>query len=305
MKRVNIICSLVAILFCTLLGGHGAYADAGIAVSPMYQKLILNPGDTYEGSFMVTNQQRNDSNIDFVAEVRPFYVDEDYNYTFDNKYNSYNQLAEWISVDNNRGHLSPNESLVVKYRINIPEDSPSGGQYAAIRVAIEKNSGSEEEGGINIKESVGIAYCLYVEVSGDTKKGGEIIEASVPSFLFSGNISGNSLIKNTGNVHGTASYILKVFPIFSDEEVYSNEENPETLTVLPDRALYNETSWQNTPGFGIFNVVYSVEFEGIGMEVSKMVIICPIWLMFLVIFSFVLLVFWIFTRIKRKKVKKT
>lgn len=297
-KLKKIILGVLATVFATVSLGAPVFANTMLSVSPMNQKIILNPGETFEGSFKVLNPATSENELSFEIGVDPFYVDENYSVYYDNN-GSYNQIVDWITVEETEGELLPNEVSEIHYTVNVPEDAPAGGQYAAI---IVKSKPAEDAAGeVNIDNTIAIAYILYAEVSGTTERGGEVLDASVSSFVFSGDIVGSASVKNTGNVHGTAKYTMKVFPLFSDEEVFTNEEEPVEKTVLPDRTLYNETVWTETPVFGIFNVVYTVEFEGITTEVSKMVIVCPIWVLFIVIFGIILLVIWIFAKKNSKK----
>ena len=298
-KIKNIMLAIIALVLGGVLQIKNTHADTGITLSPLNQHIVVNPGEVYEGSFQVSNQAKNTEPFSFVITVEPFYVDENYDIYYANN-GDYNQIVDWITIDKYSGTVAPNESQDIHYYINVPSNAPSGGQYAAIKVTTT-NEDATLENGVNIDVRFGSAYILYAEVSGTTERGGEVTEATVPSFMFSGNIKGVSSVKNTGNVHGIAIYKLQVFPIFSDEEIYTNVETPAEQTILPGRTLYNETIWDNTPAVGIFNVIYTVEFEGVTTEVSKLVIVCPIWLLFLVVFAIVAIILWLVMRSKSRK----
>ena len=297
-RIVNIALSTIATLSGIIMFGGSAYADTGITLSPLNQRIVVNPGEVYEGSFKVSNQAKNTEAFSYEITVEPFFVDENYDIYYDNN-GDFNQIVDWISLDKTEGTVAPNQVQEIHYYIDVPTTAPAGGQYAAIKVTTTNNEESLENG-VNINVRFGSAYILYAEVSGTTERSGEVVEANVQSFLFEGNIIGSSAVKNTGNVHGTAIYKLQVFPIFSNEEVYTNVEAPQEQTILPGRTLYNETIWAETPAIGIFNVIYSVEFEGVTTEVSKMVIKCPIWLLFLIIFAVIALIIYIILRAKNK-----
>ncbi len=309
MRVFSKIKSLVFAVFATafaVAGVSGAvYAESdemyGFSLSPMDQKIVLEPGDSYESSLQVTNPGTHTTEIDYEASVEPFYVsDENGEYTtiFENV-GGRGEMSDWITITSAKsGHLAPNETAKITFRIDVPSDAPAGGQYATILVSSSSSAAGDEA---MVKEVRRIGHLVFAEIAGDTARQGEIESANVPSFLLSGKIVGSAAIKNTGNVHGTATYKLQVFPLFSDEEVYTNEENPETHTILPDRTLYNETAWDGTPGMGIYNVKYTVEFEGVETVVEKMVIVCPIWLLFIIFFVIVVLVIWIPMRMRGKK----
>lgn len=303
MKHISkLLYGTIAIILFSMVGIPSAFADAGITLSPLNEKIIIDPGTKYEGSFKVSNQAKYTDSISYEVTVEPFYVDENYDIFYDNN-GDYNQIVDWIIIDNPTGTLSPNQVNVIHYTVDVPEDAPAGGQYAAIKVtSVPLNEDTDD--GVQIKVKFGSAYILYAEVSGTTERQGEIVGIDVSSFLISGNISGSCSIKNTGNVHSTAKYTLQVFPLFSSEEVYTNEEDPQTKTILPDRILYNETIWDGTPAVGIFNVIYTVEFEGVIQQVSKLVIKCPIWLLFIIIFVITAIIIYIVAKARKRKDKK-
>lgn len=295
----------IPVLCASILVGDKTYAEGiGISMSPPNQKIVLNAGESYTGSFTVSNAQTNDGDFRYVVEVKPFYVDGDDNIIYQDT-ESYNQIVNWTKVNPGSGVLPLGGSEKIDFTINVPSNAPAGGQYMAITVTsnLGKTKGDDEENelGLNMTQNISMAHIVYTEIAGTTIRQGEIQSADVPSFLLNGKITASSTIKNTGNTHGTATYKLQVFPLFSNEEVYTNEEKPDEKTILPDRSLYNETVWDKTPDVGIFNVKYTVEFEGVTTEVSKMVIKCPIWLLFIIIFVIFALIFYFVAKAKARK----
>lgn len=293
-------------LFISIIETSTANAIS-FAVSPMNNFVVLNPGESYESAFTVFNPTNNEDSINYEVKMEHFYEGDDGAVLLEDV-GTTGQILEWTKLESaDTGVLAPGEKADINYSINVPEDAAGGGQYVAFTVEAKDNSKTNEsKEGTNatLEQKTLIAYRVFAEIAGDINRQGEVQDINVPSFLLSGNIKGTSSIKNTGNVHGEAKYKLQVFPLFSDEEIYTNEEDPQTATILPDRTRYEETAWENTPSIGIFNVKYTVEFEGVTAEVSKMVIICPIWLLFLIIFIIIAIIIWIAVRVKGRKGNK-
>ena len=314
LKRTIVWAFIGFLVACGILLNNGDVAMAegvGLTMTPMNQSVIIDPGDSRRVSFLVANPASASKDLRYELSVEPFYISENGEIYYGAKDNS-GDMVDWVTFDIPVvGEIAPNSSMTIPFTVNVPESAPAGGQYVAIILTIKNDEENAVDGmvndvdaGINIKEVKRMAHLVYAEITGDTRRGGEIAEVSVPNLLFSGNITVSSTVKNTGNVHGTAKYTLQIYPLFSDEEVFSNVENPDTKKVLPDRSVYRELVWDKTPEIGIFNVIYTVEFEGSVAEISRMVIVCPLWLLFVIFFVIAALIIWIVMRIKANNKRK-
>lgn len=310
-KWVAAITSIISVVLIPIANANAA--GFGVTLAPMNQKAILIPGDEYEASFKISNPVSETEDAYYKLSVEPFYINDKKEISYEAVKDS-GEIVKWISFEvPTEGKVEPNEVKEIKFKVDVPKETAAGGQYAAIIVTIQ--SKTEKEGdepknnnsGKNqatIKETKRIAHLFYAEIAGNTIKKGTINEISLPSIVFSGNIKGSSSIKNEGNVHGDAIYKLEIYPLFSNEEIYTNAEEPETRTILPEQTIFSETAWDKTPNIGIFKVIYTVDFEGSTAKIEKIVVKCPIWLLFIVIFIIIALIVWIFLIItKRKKTK--
>lgn len=275
-------------------------ALSGLSVSPISQKIVLLPGDNYEGVITVFNPSTAGESITYQAHTDSFFVDDDYAISL-GMANDYSKMKDWITLSNESGTVAAGESAEIDYVITVPETAPAGGQYAAIVVATVPSRGGE---GTTIREVWQIASPIYASISGQSTLSGTISENNIPSFLLNPPLEGSFVVENTGNVHTDVTYYMQVYPLFSNEEVYTNEENPETAIVMPGTKRAIMTSWDETPSVGVFRVVQTVKAFGGESVVEKMVIVCPVWLLFLIFFVIVALVLWIIMRVRARGKQK-
>lgn len=314
-KRI-LMCLCVAIVFavtlCTLSFPVMADKLNGLTVAPMSERMIINPGDSFQSSFRISNPVDSKEAMEYELSVEPFYTKNGGELVFekDDVDTEHTQMVNWVEFNvPTKGKLEPNETKEIMYTVNVPKSAPAGGQYVMIGVSTAIDNDSDKSNSNNnsnaqITEVKRMAHLIYAEVTGETIRQGDIYDASVPSFLFDGDIKGSATIKNNGNVHGDAKYSLQVFPLFSNEEVYSNEEDPITHVILPGRDYYAEIVWEDTPTMGIYNVIFTVEFEGETQEVKKMVIKMPMWMVFLIVLVIATLIIWITMKVKNKGKKQ-
>lgn len=297
---------LVVFAVATVFFGGASIKNAGaisFTVSPTSQRVALVPGQTYKGTFEIANPQNNTEDFKYKVEVNPFHMDDNYNVVLEEK-GDYNQIVKWITIENPTGSIHPNSVEVVRFSIKVPEDAPAGAQYAALSVSSDYDTTKNE--GMNIQQVLQFSHLLYADVAGESKHDAKLVELSVPGFIFDGQVSGTGAIRNNGNVYADAEYVLQVFPLFSNEEIYTNEESPQQKIVLPDSTRRTSTIWEKTPPVGIFNVKYTVKIDGsVAGQVEKLVIKCPVWLLFVVIFVIAAIVIWLISRsVMRKNGKK-
>jgi hypothetical protein len=268
----------------------------------MRESVVLNPGDVYKSSFVVSNPGYSEVTTSYHTTISPFYVNEDHDPIFTNE-NDSGLIADWIKITSGgTGKLEPNETALVEFEIDVPETAPAGGQYAAIGVVVDFAMDTQE-GGINIGEGMAINHVVLAEITGNSIMSGDVLDTGVQSFMLGGAITAYSTVENTGNIHGLATYTMEVYPLFSNEAIYTNKETPESHYVMPGRKFYYESYCPNSPSVGIFNVYYKVEFQGITTETTRMVVVCPWWLLFLIILAIIILTMRIIALFKLRKPK--
>ena len=271
--------------------------DYRMQVSPSFAEIEeMQPGKSYDGVFKVQNTGGKD--LDYAINVTPYSVKDDIFALDSDTETAYTQMKDWITLSRDSGKLSPNDAEEIKYTIRVPQDAPAGGQYALINIRLVQENDSNSGATITANKQIG--FRLLGEIEGNTRRTGKVTEQNIPSILFNPPISATSVVENTGNTHITASYVLRVFPLFSNEEVYTNEDSPYEVTVLPETSRYNSISWDDAPHLGIFRVEQTVTIADDTQTIKKTVFLCPIWLIFIILLIIFCVIFWIFSRIKNR-----
>ena len=305
-KLKNIIAAL-AVLMGGCMGVLRAYADTNVQsmhVSPPYQRIVLIPGETYTDSLVVANANDSTRSLEYELSIGSFSQAKDENSkddygTVDHiSVSNYNQIMDWITLDKTGGTVKPNEKDIVNYSIKVPENAPAGGQYATIIVKDVTGKNANDNGNVVIDSTFQFASIIYADVAGETKMEGEILDNNMPSFLLSSPLEATSMIRNNGNVHTDAEYTLQVSPLFGGDEICTNEEKPDTALILPETEKYHAQTCE-LPTVGIFRAKQVVKIFGETSIVERTVVVCPLWLLFLILFIIIALVIWIFMKVRK------
>lgn len=314
-KTKAIITSLIA-LFALAVAQPVAAADIthSISISPADQYIALRPGEQYHTSVRVSNQASATEDLKFTVSATPFSVtggddpSGDYSQNFDVNNGDYNQIVDWISFDQEGGVLAPNKNTQIGITIDVPADAPAGGQYVGIAVTDESDSSGGNGSNIAVSGQRRAVMLIYASVAGETRQTGSVLETGINAISLSSPISATALFENTGNVHVNAKCILKVRSFFSDEEIYSNEDDEtNTHTIMPGTRRFITTSWDNekSPHIGLFKVEQAITYLGQTTTTTQVVAVMPTWLLFVIVFFIVFWVAWFILRSKKKRQDKS
>lgn len=309
-KKIFGLSVVLFILFGIFMGNDNASA---FTVSPMAQKVVLTPGESYSGIVKVSvPADGSTSDLEYDASVAAFTMEDSaagYAANMESS-NEYSDIVNWVKLSDSDETVDYGESLTgvvgvgktieLKYTINTPGNARGGGHYFAVWIK-SKAPEIERNGGVGISDSIAIASLVYAETPGDITVSGAISNNDFPGFYLSPPLTASFAVENTGNTHADVIHYLQVYPLFSDEEIYTNEEDPAMDIVLPGTSRYVSQTWENTPAVGIFKVRQTVYYDSLDNEpnvTEKIVIICPVWLLFLIIFIVAALVIWIVMRVR-------
>lgn len=281
------------------------YAKTSIAMTPMNQRVVLIPGDKYTSSVKISNPADSAEELNFEASVGSYSPVMDqgegiYGGADTTTISNMNRIMDWITLSTTKGVVKPGDEKTIAFTIDVPKDAPAGGQYATIIVKEAAKDNDISGNNASISSVVSIVSIIYAEVAGETIEKGDITENNMPSFMTNGNLQATAMVQNNGNVHTDAEYILQVWPVIGDEEICTNEEDPDTSLILPETERYHAQSC-NLPMVGIFRAKQTVKIFNEISTLEKMIVVCPVWLMFIIVFATAALIIWLVLHAKNRK----
>lgn len=275
-----------------------------LAITPTQSNLAtIEPGETYTGTFNVIN--KGTERATFEVDFKPYTVtDENYTPAFGN-YTQYTEISEWITTSPKTSTVEPGERAEVRFTINVPKDAHGGSQMAAIIVRLVKGNDGNSSTAVEMVQE--LAYLVYGNVDGDVTEKGSVVSNKVPGFVFDAPLKVTAIMRNDGNIYTRATHLLEVRNFFNNSLEYSNsyyqdgEEIIPGSIVFPETNRYNEVTWDNIPTIGIFKVKSVVKIFNDESIVEKTVIVCPLWLIVVIVLFIGLAIFWIISRIMKRR----
>lgn len=273
-------------------------------VLPMSQRFSISAGGTYHGSIKVANPAGATSDFSYIVSVAPYtIIDNQYNTDFHTS-GPRTAIADWITIENPTGTLSPNDIAEVNFTITVPEGVPAGGQYAALVVSRNPESSAGE--GVNVESVLQLASIVYADVSGVTVRDGAILANHIPGFSLEPSVILDANIENKGNVHSDATFSIKVTNNLTGDVIFPTEGGSDTFQeiIMPESTRFITRRVDNLPQLGIVHITQTIYFYDRVSTTERDVIICPLWFIFLTFFTVASIAVAIVMRIRSRRRRK-
>lgn len=277
--------------------------DIVMRITPAEQVIDLAPSQHFAGTIKVKNTGRLPFN--FHLSTSPYQVlNENYDPDYTTE-NSYTKIHNWISFDQDQYHLEPGQEVEVTFRIDVPDDIPGGGQYAAIMVETHDVSNPDD----TVKLSTRLAAIIFAHVSGEEHIGGVLLSHSLPGFRLGSPFSATATVKNDGNVDFRMTHTLEIRDFFTNKVVFEPEaitadgQTPGRATpiILPETSRSNTLTWEGAPQLGVFRATQKISFLDQEYTYEQVVVLCPIWLAGIFIFLIVLMILWLIASARKRR----
>ncbi len=155
-------------------------------------------------------------------------------------------LAEWISVSEAPIIIDPESSKEVPFVVNLPDEVPPGGHFAAIFIGTRP---PEETESMAVRTSQVVSSLFFLTVSGDVIERGSIREFSVEN-SFTEVPTGRFVLRfqNEGNVHVRPRGNITIYNMWGKERgVIPINQQGNFGNVLPSSVRKFEFSWAGEP----------------------------------------------------------
>jgi hypothetical protein len=226
-----------------------------LTVTPPLFQLGLTPGEVWSSNIQVVNP--NPYDITVLAEPvlfrqiggqesgRPeFYLPGE-----NGEEPASNTLADWITVPTQAVSIQREQTYTLPIVINVPENAPPGGHYAAILIGNRPPEAPVEGGTVSVTSS--IAALVFLRVAGEVTELGRIREFSTEQTIYEEALARFSLrFENQGNVHLQPQGDITIYNMFGKKRGFIpiNQGNNGYGNVLPNTIREFTFVWDSDSG---------------------------------------------------------
>lgn len=242
-----------------------------LSVTPPLFQLSVERGDIWQSSIKVLNTNRDDLVV--YAEVVNFLPEGEHGHgrfipILDSRENT-GTLAEWIDVSPGPHVIQPEQTKNINFFVDVPDDAPPGGHFAAILITTRPIDDSGEK--MLLKTSQAVTSLFFVRIEGDVIEEGTIREFSMEkTFIPTPEADFILRFENKGNVHLQPRGNIVITNMWGNERgVIPINHLSHFGNVLPNSIREFNFSWKSEPSVSEIGRYKAVVTLGYGQNGIK------------------------------------
>ena len=222
-------------------------ASKSIGFSPVSQELHLTPGEPYTDKVTVWHQAEGD--MEYTITIRGFKQIEGYPGTAvllseEEEMASTTSAASWFRIETTEVVVPPNHNFELNYLIEVPEDAASGEYYAQIFFHSEQERLPAQDTTMAYSNIAG-GPTFLIRTGDELDEDISLLEfQTTHKFYENPDITFNTSLQNTGNVHVKPTGIIVLTNMFG-QELATIEFNPTRKALIRDSVATYISEWES------------------------------------------------------------
>jgi len=191
---------ILACIFFAYASSATAQSQSLSVTPPLFQ-LSVSPGNVWQSSVKVVNS--NPYPITVYAEVVNFVATGETGQgrflPIEGDVSDKKTLAEWIEIVKIPHTIAAEQSKDISFLIDVPDNAPPGGHYAAILISTQPTAG---QGPASVQTVQSVTSLFFLRIEGDIEEVGTVREfRALDAFVGVPDVTLSLRFENKGNVH--------------------------------------------------------------------------------------------------------
>lgn len=241
-----------------------------LSVTPPLFQLSVAPGDIWQSSVKVVNGNQHELTV--YAEIVRFAPQGERGHgkflPIEDADDTNATLASWIEMPRGPYRVAPEQTREIQFFVDVPEDAPPGGHFAAILISTEPPA---TDGNLAVRASQVVTTLFFARIDGDIVEDGAIREFSVSdTFVEKPEAEFSMRFENKGNVHLRPRGNIVITNMWGRERgVIPINNQTHFGNVLPESIREFQFSWKGEQSFtdiGRYKAVATLAYGEDGIQ---------------------------------------
>lgn len=238
------------------IGGKPTITDPNNDLTKTWFIYEIEPGEIKSDSITVHNfTDRSETILVYPSDSTP---SSDGGFALKQRVEAMEEIGSWVEIETSRLTLQPGESVVIPFKVNVPQNAEVGEHRGGIMIEREKSEETQAVGGVTLSLRVGVR--MYVTIPGTIIKklileGVEIMKNESLENEWNTTVS----IENEGNVSRIAKVDVYINNLFFKNKSQTFSRN--SVEVLRGDHKNSNFAWK-PPYFSRVMAYTVIEYEG-------------------------------------------